>query len=117
MSDKEFINEETEEITNRKDGSSEDEYEKICYVCRRPESKAGKMIDMPGGICVCTDCLQKSFNSVQNMGMNVNISEEELKELLKMPGIHMMTSDDFRKDIPNKQKIKKRKTRRKKKRL
>ena len=40
------------------------------------------MIDMPGGICVCTDCLQKSFNSVQNMGMNVNISEDELKELL-----------------------------------
>ncbi len=114
MSDKEFINEETEEITNRKDGSSEDEYEKICYVCRRPESKAGKMIDMPGGICVCTDCLQKSFNSVQNMGMNVNISEDELKELLKMPGIHMMTSDDFRKDIPNKQKIKKKKNEEKK---
>ena len=114
MSDKEFINEDTEEITNRKDGSSEDEYEKICYVCRRPESKAGKMIDMPGGICVCTDCLQKSFNSVQNMGMNVNISEDELKELLKMPGIHMMTSDDFRKDIPNKQKIKKKKNEEKK---
>ena len=59
--------------------NNEDEYEKICYVCRRPESKAGKMIDMPGGICVCADCLQKSFNSFQNMGMNINISEDELK--------------------------------------
>ena len=28
--------------------NKEDDYEKICYVCRRPESKAGKMIDMPG---------------------------------------------------------------------
>ena len=28
------------------DKSNEDEYEKICYVCRRPESKAGTMIDM-----------------------------------------------------------------------
>ena len=27
--------------------NKEDDYEKICYVCRRPESKAGKMIDMP----------------------------------------------------------------------
>lgn len=54
--------------------NKEDDYEKICYVCRRPESKAGKMIDMPGGICVCTDCLQKSFNNFQNVGMNVNIS-------------------------------------------
>ena len=60
----------------------DDDYEKICYVCRRPESKAGKMIDMPGGICVCTDCLQKSFNNFQNVGMNVNIREEELKNLL-----------------------------------
>lgn len=92
-----------------KDSNKEDNYEKICYVCRRPESKAGKMIDMPGGICVCTDCLQKSFNSFQNIGMNVNISEEELKSLLNMPGVHMMTPDDFRKNIPENQKIKKRK--------
>ena len=91
---------------NKKD---EDEYEKICYVCRRPESKAGKMIDMPGGICVCTDCLQKSFNSFQNIGMNVNISQEELENLLNMPGIHMMTPEDLRKTVPNKQKIKKKK--------
>lgn len=93
--------------------NNEDEYEKICYVCRRPESKAGKMIDMPGGICVCADCLQKSFNSFQNMGMNINISEDELKELLNMPGIHMMTPEDFRRDIPNKQKLKKKKTKEK----
>lgn len=92
---------------NQKNTGNEDQYEKICYVCRRPESKAGTMIDMPGGICVCADCLQKSFNSFQNIGMNVNISEEELKNLLNMPGVHMMTPDDFRKDIPNKQKIKK----------
>lgn len=89
--------------------NKEDQYEKICYVCRRPESKAGKMIDMPGGICVCTDCLQKSFNSFQNIGMNVNISEDELKELLNMPGVHMMTPDDFRRTVPDKQKLKKKK--------
>lgn len=113
MSDKEFEKEELME--EKKDTNhSEDEYEKICYVCRRPESKAGTMIDMPGGISVCADCLQKSFNSFQNIGMNVNISEEELKNLLNMPGIHMMTSEDFRKDIPNKQKLKKKKTQEKK---
>ena len=28
--------------------NQEEEYEKICYICRRPESKAGKMIAMPG---------------------------------------------------------------------
>lgn len=105
--DKEIVEQSMETEQNTK--TKEDEYEKICYVCRRPESKAGKMIDMPGGICVCTDCLQKSFNSFQNIGMNVNISEDELKELLNMPGIHMMTSEDLRHNIPNKQKLKKKK--------
>ena len=32
--------------------NKEDDYEKVCYVCRRPESKAGKMITMPGNICI-----------------------------------------------------------------
>lgn len=136
MSDKEFENEdfmqETEEISysdseqtdiddidnndmeDYYDESSEDEYEKICYVCRRPESRVDSMIDMPGGISVCADCLQKSFNSFQNIGMNVNISEEELKSLLNMPGIHMMSPEDFRKDIPNKQKLKKKRNEEKK---
>ena len=96
------------------DKSNEDEYEKICYVCIRPESKAGTMIDMPGGICVCADCLQKSFNSFQNFGMNMSISKDELEELLNTPGIHMMTTDDFRREIPKKQKLKKKKSSEKK---
>ena len=43
---------------------SDDEYEKIYYICRRPESKTGKMIVMPGNICVCPDCMQKTFDTV-----------------------------------------------------
>ena len=42
----------------------DDEYEKIRYICRRPESKTGKMIVMPGNICVCPDCMQKTFDTV-----------------------------------------------------
>ena len=106
---KDYIKKEDTTSTDKDD--NEDEYEKICYVCRRPESKAGKMIDMPGGICVCADCLQKSFDSFQNMGMgmNVKISDEDLKNLLNMPGIHMMNPEDFKREIPNKQKLKKKK--------
>ena len=44
----------------------DDEYEKVCYVCRRPESKAGKMISMPGNMYLCHDCMQKAFDSVTN---------------------------------------------------
>ena len=48
----------------------DDEYEKICYLCRRPESKAGKMITMPGNICVCADCMQKTFDTVSNTDLS-----------------------------------------------
>ena len=31
----------------------EKEYEDVCFICRRPESKAGKMYHLPNNICVC----------------------------------------------------------------
>ena len=31
---------------------SDDDYEKICFICRRPESVAGKMIELPNHLCV-----------------------------------------------------------------
>lgn len=43
--------------------SSSDEYEPVCSVCRRPESRAGRLVHMPGGMTVCTDCMQKIMNS------------------------------------------------------
>lgn len=39
------------------------EYERICFLCRRPESKTGKMIRMPGNMDICTDCMQKAFTA------------------------------------------------------
>ena len=58
--------------------NNNDEYEKICYICRRPESKAGKMVSMPPNICVCPDCLQKAFDTINStsfpgMGFDMNI--------------------------------------------
>ena len=48
-----------------------DEYEEVCSVCRRPESKAGKLIHMPGGLMICNDCMQKAFDMFnQQGGMN-----------------------------------------------
>ena len=42
----------------------EKKQEKFCFLCRRPESKAGPMIELPNNIHICTDCMQKSFNSM-----------------------------------------------------
>lgn len=48
----------------------DDDYEKICYLCRRPESKAGKMVTMPGNISICADCMQKTFDAINQTDIN-----------------------------------------------
>lgn len=67
---------------NEKDDKNNN-YEKICYMCRRPESKTGTMISMPGGIDICPDCIQKTFNSMQSMDMSklTNMSKINMDDL------------------------------------
>ena len=91
---------------NGQDSSSkEDRYEKICYMCRRPESKAGPMITMPGNMCICSDCMQKAFDSLQNNGI-------DFSKIQNMPYMNLNFNDFVpvppeSMEIPQKQKIKK----------
>lgn len=52
--------------------NNEDEYEKICFICRRPESKSGKQVTMPGGITICADCMQKTFDVIEHNGFGMD---------------------------------------------
>lgn len=45
-------------------------YEDVCCMCHRSESKAGQMIKMPGNLCVCRDCMDKAYDMVRNLGMD-----------------------------------------------
>lgn len=93
--DKDYLEQEEE---------NKEDYENVCFICRRPESKAGKMIDIPGGIHVCMDCMQKSFNSMNNMPMDYS-------ELMKnMPNISMVDLNSLQNEIPKKHRIKKKKS-------
>ena len=80
----------------------EDEYEKICFICHRPESIAGKMIDLPNNICVCGDCMQKSLDAMKG-------GQIDYSQLLNMPGVHFMNMSDLEQSIPKQQKVKKKK--------
>lgn len=44
------------------------EYEEFCYICRRPESTAGKLIKIQPGLGICRDCMQKTFDSMNSTG-------------------------------------------------
>ena len=95
---------------NTKD-NNEDQYEKICYICHRPESKTGKMISMPGNISICPDCMQKSFDAINSSGM----SYEDMLKMSNMSNIPNMPNmfggfNDMDMGVPKKQRIKKKKT-------
>ena len=48
----------------------ENPFKKFCYMCRRTEDQAGKLIRMSGDIHICQDCLQKTFDTMNNGGFN-----------------------------------------------
>ncbi len=107
--DKEQKNVTREEHLNE----NEQDYEKICYICRRPESKAGNMIVMPGNMCLCHDCMQKTFDSVMRGG--VDLSKIDFSQLSGMPFMNMNfvpagnRQDTTDTQASNRQKIKKKK--------
>ncbi|NLP35836.1 MAG: ATP-dependent Clp protease ATP-binding subunit ClpX [Clostridiales bacterium] len=95
------------EETKKKEHDERDGgYESVCYLCRRPESKVGKMIHIPNNIDICSDCMQKTFDTI-NQGDNPYIS------MLGIPP-NMMNIPSFSMDALKPQKIKKKKVEEKK---
>ena len=97
----------------------DDGYEEICYICHRPESVAGKMIHIPNNICICRDCMQRTFDSMSGWGMpgpegagGAGGSQFGGIDLSKIPGISMINLSDLNNMggfTPNNQRIKKKK--------
>lgn len=84
-----------------KDSDRDDRYEDICYICRRPESKAGKMIHIPNDICICSDCMQKTFDTMNNGTM-------PYMDMMKLDP-SMLQFSSMKNEVPKSQKIKKKK--------
>ena len=59
------------EVDDEVKKTKKDDYEDICYMCRRPESVAGKLIHLPmENICICPDCMEKSFSMMNSTPIN-----------------------------------------------
>ncbi len=111
------------------DQNRKDEFEEVCYLCRRPESVAGKMFKLPNSISICTDCMHKTMDTMnqldyQNMlqaatdaSKNVKTEKEDqdkeqtpnIQPFLNYPGVHFLNMTDLQGMISNKQKVKKKK--------
>lgn len=91
----------------------ENEYEDICYICRRPESRAGKMIKIPNDICICADCMQKTFDSMNHPGFPMG----DFSNMSGMPNISLVNLSDLQNmnNVPKSQRLKKKKPKEEKK--
>ena len=98
-------------IETNNDNDKDNEYEDYCYLCRRPESVAGKLITIQNHIHICPDCMQKTFDSFNSNGAggmqfldltNLNLGNIDWSKMMQT-------------DIPNSQKVKKKPAKDKKK--
>ena len=90
-----------------------DDYEDICYICRRPESVAGKMIHIPNNICICNDCMQKTFDSMEGFGFgsgdNASLNNIDFSKMPTICMVNLSDLSDFMPNMPNSQRLKKKK--------
>ncbi|MCR5303396.1 MAG: ATP-dependent Clp protease ATP-binding subunit ClpX [Lachnospiraceae bacterium] len=78
-------------------------YEDVCFICRRPESKTGKMYHLPNNINICEDCMHKTMDQVSQFDYNGMLNNGNI------PGLSFINLSDLQGQggIPNKQKVKK----------
>jgi ATP-dependent Clp protease ATP-binding subunit ClpX len=114
----EELSTEKKEDTDRDSDNADEknkEFEDVCFICRRPESKTGKMFRLPNHICVCDDCMHKTMDTVSQFdyqGMLNQMDPTDYNNNGKgFPNISFVNLADLQGDggIPNKQKLKKKK--------
>ena len=81
--------------TDNKDDKNKPE--DVCYICHRPESKAGRIIKMPNNINVCVDCMQTTFNQLNNNGMAF---------MMDMPNMENIKDEMIRRQTVKKSRVK-----------
>lgn len=98
-------NNRNDEILNTpEDTKDDDQYEKVCMLCKRPESVAGAMIELPNQIYICTDCMQKSFDTMNSMPIDYSQLMGSLP-----PNMSVIDLTSMQQQIPQNQRIKKKK--------
>ena len=95
----------TQDLIEEEEEETED-YEKFCFLCHRPESQTGKMIDLPNNIHICSDCMQKSFDTMNQHMTNGKIN---YSDLFNMPNVSMIDLSSLQNPIQQPKKVKKKK--------
>ena len=105
MQDKDYLENDNEKETpeggthTENAEKDEHEYERFCFLCRRPESQVGKLITLTDGISVCPDCMQKTMDTVHNGTIDFS----------RLQGVNFLNFSDLQNRMPHQQQVKKKK--------
>ena len=94
-----------DDIKNTED---EPKYEDVCYMCRRPESKTGRMLHIPNmnNMCICIDCMERSFRVMDGSNYADLMQGMNIQDLFP-GGMNMDDMMNVQNQIPKRQKLKK----------
>ena len=93
-------------MNEKKDREKKDGYERICYMCHRPESEVEKMITIPNNITICSECMQRTFDQIGMQGLP-NMPQFPGMEIMGLAGLDPMNEFQERHKVKLKKKEKK----------
>ena len=92
--------------------NTDEGYEDICFICRRPESKAGRMFKMPGNITICMDCMEKTMETVSRFDYGAMMNNPAfMNSLGQFTNPNSEKYEDTKSKPENKEEIKEKATR------
>ena len=111
------------EVTDDDDDDEPEKHNEFCCMCHRTEKQGAKLVHMPNHMSICTDCMQKSFDSFGSTPGNggiqfVDLSNMDFNNLKNMNlGDLLAGSLSSQQVKPKKAKKKKKKAKEEKKQL
>ncbi len=82
----EIIEEVTGEEVKKEDDHKTEDVE-FCYICHRPSTVTGSQIKLAPGMSVCSDCMQKTFDSMGSFGFGGGDNSKSNMDVSKMPNV------------------------------
>ncbi len=71
------------------------------------------MIHIPNNICICNDCMQKTFDSMEGFGFgsgdNASLNNIDFSKMPNISMVNLSDLSDFMPNMPNSQRLKKKK--------
>ena len=69
------------EVTDDDDDDEPEKHNEFCCMCHRTEKQGAKLVHMPNHMSICTDCMQKSFDSFGSTPGNGGIQFVDLSNM------------------------------------